>query len=185
MIPSKATTGIRLYDPAWTIFPGSEGGAEVLMAIGFILLSLILLRLTKNRALLWFITAVYVFGVIYFTLLCRTRAPQSTYLLTPFQTIRNAVTWGDSGIVILNRTNLYQLIANVLMFLPFGYLLPKLFRPMKHWYAVIPLGLAGSALIEVTQILTHLGCFDVDDLITNTLGAGLGYLIYRLLLRKS
>lgn len=35
-----------------------------------------------------------------------------------------------------------------------------------------------SLTIEVIQLLTKVGCFDVDDMILNTLGAALGYGIY-------
>ena len=172
-----------LSEPVWTIFPGSEGGIEVLMGLGFILLSLILLKLTKNRGFLWLVTGVYVFALLYFTLLTRHPMSESVTLLTPFATIRNAISWGDSGIIIKSRINFYALIANILLFMPAGYLLPKLFSRTRHWYITIPVGLFISAFIEVTQLLTKLGCFDVDDLIANTLGAALGYLIYRTLLK--
>ena len=170
-------------DQVWTLIPGSEGGAEVLMSLGFIALSLILLKLTKKRAVLWLITGIYLFAVIFFTLLVRTPSQEAITFLTPFQTIRNAISFSD-GFTVLSRANLYQVIANVLLFLPLGYLLPQLFRPMRHWYATIPVGLFGSLVIETTQLITHLGCFDVDDLITNTIGAAVGYLIYRIILRK-
>ncbi len=170
-------------DQVWTLFPGSDGGVEVLMSLGFIVLSIILLKLTKKRSVLWLITGIYLFAVIFFTMLVRTRSQEAVTFLTPFQTIRNAIGWND-GFTILSRTNLYQVIANVLLFLPLGYLLPRLFRPMRHWYSTIPVGLLGSLAIETTQLITHLGCFDVDDLITNTIGAAIGFLIYRLILRK-
>ena len=35
-----------------------------------------------------------------------------------------------------------------------------------------------SLTMEVIQLLTKVGCFDVDDMILNTLGAALGYGIY-------
>ncbi len=180
---SSITGQIPLFDPAWTIFPDSEGGLEALMGLGFIILSVILLRLSKSRFVLWLVTGIYLFAILYFTLLTRHPMTEPVSLLKPFATVHNAVSWGDSGIIIINKTNLYALIANILLFLPAGFLIPKLWGKARHWYIAIPAGLFISAFIEVTQYLTKLGCFDVDDLITNTLGAAMGYLIYRLLLK--
>ena len=33
-------------------------------------------------------------------------------------------------------------------------------------------------MVEVVQLVTKVGCFDVDDLILNTLGAAIGYGIF-------
>jgi glycopeptide antibiotics resistance protein len=34
--------------------------------------------------------------------------------------------------------------------------------------------------VEVTQLVTRVGSFDVDDLLLNTIGGILGYLIYKI-----
>lgn len=66
---------------------------------------------------------------------------------------------------------------NVVMFLPFGFLVP-LMRRQAALPAVTAGGLGFSLLIELSQLLSHRGT-DVDDLIMNTLGAAMGYLLYR------
>ena len=66
---------------------------------------------------------------------------------------------------------------NVVMFLPFGFLVP-LMRRQAALPAVAAGGLGFSLLIELSQLLSHRGT-DVDDLIMNTLGAAMGYLLYR------
>ncbi len=170
-----------LLDPVWTLFPNSEGGAEVLLALGFIVLTLILLMF--NRKTRWPIAVVYLIAVLYFTLLVRTAGAERSALLTPFHTIRNAIGW-DGWFVIISKLNFYQLIANVLLFVPFGYLLPTLFRFAKRWYVVLPFGALASLGIELTQYFCRLGLFDIDDVISNTLGALIGFLLYRLLLKK-
>ena len=38
-----------------------------------------------------------------------------------------------------------------------------------------------SLSVETVQLLTRIGCFDVDDMILNTLGGWLGYLVNRVL----
>ncbi len=170
--------------PPWILFPGSDGIPEMYLSLGFILLSFLLLKLTDNRKLLWTIIGVYLFSLVFFTLLTRSPGPERSALLSPFSTIRNALDWKDGGPVVVHRMNLITLILNLLLFIPFGYLIPKGFRRAAHFYIAIPAGLLTSLAIETTQYFTRLGQFDVDDLITNTLGAALGYLLFFLFLRK-
>ena len=81
---------------------------------------------------------------------------------------------------------LLGLILNVILFIPFGFLLPVVFpkRAAKLWLTTL-YGFPLSLFIELTQLLLPgIGrAFDVDDLIFNTLGAVVGYLLY-LLCRK-
>ena len=39
-------------------------------------------------------------------------------------------------------------------------------------------GFGLSVTVEVIQLITKVGCFDVDDMILNTAGAALGYLLF-------
>jgi glycopeptide antibiotics resistance protein len=79
---------------------------------------------------------------------------------------------------------------NVLLFLPFGILLPLMTRRALGAGRVALRALAVSATIELTQLGMYIffsngrGA-DVDDLITNTLGATLGCLLLRLALRST
>jgi glycopeptide antibiotics resistance protein len=69
----------------------------------------------------------------------------------------------------------FEPVANVLLFVPLGILLSSL-----GWrlIAVLGLGLGISLAIEVTQFLLGQGCTaDVNDLIENMLGAGVGWLV--------
>lgn len=72
----------------------------------------------------------------------------------------------------------YQVIANVLVFIPLGFLSPLLFKVVCKWWHVLIVGLSGSLLIEGLQILTSRNIVDIDDLIFNTLGAMIGYVVY-------
>ncbi len=69
-------------------------------------------------------------------------------------------------------------ILNIVLFLPFGFLVPLMGRQRGTLPAVLAGGLGFSLLIELSQLLSHRGT-DVDDLIMNTLGAAVGYLLYR------
>lgn len=68
--------------------------------------------------------------------------------------------------------------GNVIGFLPFGFILPIMHRNMKNFWLVTLLGLTLSMFVETLQLVFKVGCFDVDDLLLNTIGAALGYIIF-------
>ncbi|SDE47197.1 Glycopeptide antibiotics resistance protein [Bacillus wiedmannii] len=73
-------------------------------------------------------------------------------------------------------------LLNIVLFMPFGFLLPTIwsqFRKMKH---TVCAGFFFSLAIELNQLLNN-RITDIDDLFTNTLGAIVGYLIYRVLFK--
>lgn len=74
-----------------------------------------------------------------------------------------------------------NVLLNVALFVPLGFLVPLLCRWFQRWYRTFALGFGVSLLIEVNQYLTRLGLFDVDDLFCNTLGAALGYCLVMLI----
>ena len=68
---------------------------------------------------------------------------------------------------------------NVLLFMPLEYLLPNIDPAhLRRAGGAILGGLFLSTVIEGIQMLAKLGCCDIGDIIANTLGAALGYLIY-------
>jgi len=74
-------------------------------------------------------------------------------------------------------------ILNVLLFIPLGAMLPILwnkFRKAKH---TVLFGFGASLSIELLQMLTFRAT-DINDLITNTLGAYLGFLCTGPMIRK-
>lgn len=105
--------------------------------------------------------------------------------LVPFLTIGNYLN------VVLNRTNdavfmhcLINLLGNVLLFIPAGYLLPTLWKRQRNFFRFFATCLGVMFLVETLQLFTLLGCFDVDDLILNLFGMSLGFLIYHLFKKK-
>jgi glycopeptide antibiotics resistance protein len=83
------------------------------------------------------------------------------------------------------RSNLSERIVfaniggNILGFVPFGFLLPLLFRFFHKKRRIIAAGLLFSFGFETAQLITGLGRFDIDDLLLNTVGALLGFLLLR------
>jgi glycopeptide antibiotics resistance protein len=74
----------------------------------------------------------------------------------------------------------YNTFGIVILFMPFGFLLPKVFSNLNTLKNVLYFALALSMCIEFFQFLTKKGVLDVDDVILNLVGAALGYLIYKI-----
>lgn len=75
---------------------------------------------------------------------------------------------------------LAQIIMNIIVYIPFGYLLPLCFDAFKKGKRVILVAILCSGLIELIQILSRVGIFEVDDIFNNALGALIGLVIYKL-----
>ncbi len=71
----------------------------------------------------------------------------------------------------------YNLLGNVLWFVPFGALLPVVGKRHGFWFTTT-MGLCCSISIEVLQFVFATGISDVDDLIFNTAGTALGFVFY-------
>lgn len=65
-------------------------------------------------------------------------------------------------------------LLNVLLFVPFGFFLPVLWKGYRKVWQTLLAGLLISLSIEFLQLFTHRAT-DVNDLITNTCGTLLGY----------
>ena len=76
-------------------------------------------------------------------------------------------------------------IANVLLFLPGGVLIPFVLDKIKWNYKRILMVIV--PLVSCVEILQYFGCrlFDIDDVIANSLGAVLGYWLYQIYILKS
>lgn len=71
-----------------------------------------------------------------------------------------------------------QYILNIFLFLPLGLLLPILWEPFRKFRNSLLAGFGLSLFIEVSQLFTFRST-DIDDLIMNTLGTVIGFLIIR------
>lgn len=73
-----------------------------------------------------------------------------------------------------------NIILNIMMFVPFGFLLPLVSKKFQVFWKTYLAGFLFTFLIEITQLLFHLGICELDDLMNNTVGAMIGYGFYRL-----
>ena len=91
----------------------------------------------------------------------------------------NLIPFGDEK----NFRFFLQLGLNAAMFMPFGFMLPLLWSKCRRWYRTTLVGFFTSLTIETVQMFCSRAT-DVDDLMMNTLGACLGYVLSWALFRK-
>lgn len=96
----------------------------------------------------------------------------------------------DPNISLIPFVNgiLHSDYLNVVMFIPLGFFLPLMWRKYHNGFETIKFGFYLSLFIELSQLFTRFRATDINDLITNTIGAAVGRSIYfvfsKLLLRK-
>lgn len=71
-------------------------------------------------------------------------------------------------------------LLNISMFVPLGFFLPLLWSKYRRFTKTLLFGLGSTVTIELAQLLTYRAT-DVNDVITNFLGAMAGYLLFRLI----
>lgn len=72
-------------------------------------------------------------------------------------------------------SELQLILFNILMFAPFGFLLPLLWKKAEDGRFLLLSAFGMTMLIEVFQYLTGTGIFELDDLFHNLLGSLAGY----------
>lgn len=130
------------------------------------------------------ITMLYLISVLYFTTIRGGRSGLGGICIRfpfPFYNALKTHRYGKTA----NRS-----VLNLLLFVPLGYLLPQFFsKPKNHsdastgkiikkWWQVISIGFITSLLIETGQIVFRVGIFELDDILKNTMGTGVGFLIF-------
>ena len=116
-----------------------------------------------DRALVMALFLIYMTVVAWRTLLSRAPGTLSRVEVEAFST------WGTS----IKNSALF--IENILMFIPFGVLAPLCFRRLRSFPLCVGAALSLSFAIEMTQFVLQVGFTQMDDLLTNTYGAILGW----------
>lgn len=167
-----------------------------LFLVGVFLLERTVKNGKRKRMCYWLMLIIYCGAVTWFTLLSRQPLSERIALLVPFRSYllahqgyldNIAAAAKDGTITALEkiRSFLYSynwLILNVLLFIPYGILTSKLFT--KKGSELFLCGIFIVAMIELAQYASRLGCLDIDDMIHNTIGIGIGFLSAKVLSSK-
>lgn len=101
--------------------------------------------------------------------------------LTPFKTILWFVRLPritDDAYLLTHA--FINLVGNVVLFVPLGYMLPDNLPKVNRLWKMLLLVTAVMVAVEVLQLFTGLGSCDIDDVILNLFGAVIGYTIWRI-----
>ena len=137
----------------------------------------------KNKKRIWVLSwglfIVYLMCMVYFLFfseqLGRGNSREYRYNLTVFAEIKRYIRYwkkiGDFNVLL-------NLFGNVVCFMPFGFVLPILSNSQRSVLKVTFLTMLCSIAVEVIQLVTMTGSCDVDDVILNTAGGFLGYIMF-------
>lgn len=134
----------------------------------------------KGRDILkWSLFILYIALMIYFMFFAemfgRTPSEEPRYNLIPFKEIIRFIKYSSRlGI----QTVVINIVGNVVVFIPFGMALTSISKRGLGFFVVTLYSASLSIAIELIQLLTRVGSCDVDDIILNTLGGMIGYLLY-------
>ncbi len=124
-------------------------------------------RFCLHKELSYLVAIIYIW--LLFEILTMTEFNSySGYNLVPFSEIMRY----EFGSKMFN----YNVFGNILIFLPFGYLIGEYVDPKKIWPVLITTFVT-SIVVEFVQL--QIGrSFDIDDIILNVTGGVIGYLLY-------
>ena len=83
----------------------------------------------------------------------------------------------------VKREALINIIGNVSLFIPTGIILPILYKRLDAFWKVLFAGAGISLCIELVQLVLPNSVTDIDDLILNTAGVIIGYIVFSLIRR--
>lgn len=71
-----------------------------------------------------------------------------------------------------------NLVGNIVVFVPFGFLFPYVMKRERNFFIMLLNAFIFVTGIEVFQLFSAFGAFDVDDILLNCFGAVIGYFLY-------
>ncbi len=85
-----------------------------------------------------------------------------------------------SHVEIINAADIYQVYLNIMLFIPMGYLLPYVFDffQARPWTRPVAGCFIISFVTENLQLIARRGFYDIDDLISNTVGGFVGQMLF-------
>lgn len=134
-----------------------------------------LLEDVLSKKLVWLLFIAYCGFIVWMTLLNRSvYVRQCEFCL--FWALQELAVGGLEGV-----KGIVWYLENILLFMPFGFFLSAINE--CRWKKVVLSGFAVSAVIEITQYITARGLTELDDMTANTIGAGIGFLLWKVVTR--
>ena len=149
---------------------------EGLLAL-FCIGTIVFLAVNRKKAacsIVWLLFFEFMFLVLGMTVFFR----HTDYKIRVYSPFWSYVSVWQNG----NMKVLYEIILNVVLFVPLGFLwgITSSKWPRKwQWFSAMILGISLSVVIELLQYYFKKGCVELDDVIHNTLGCLMGFAIWR------
>lgn len=144
--------------------------------VGYLLIYKVIMKGKKKLKLskvLWLLLLISYLGVLSFITVLRPGGAgmygKKVYPL--FYSYKSA--W-----ISFNYMEWRNLILNIAMFVPFGFLLPMTFQFFRSFRKTYAAGFLVTVGIECSQLIFGLGVVECDDVLNNFLGAMIGYGLY-------
>lgn len=134
-----------------------------------------------RRFLAWLLLIAYSAMLLYWMFIGFGRTVQLDgplrYNLEPLRTVR---LYFDMANGLSYASRLVNLLGNVAVFAPFGILLPLVVTGYRSFIRLTLLSALGIIILELLQMLLHVGSLDIDDLLLNLVGVWTGYALLQL-----
>ena len=99
--------------------------------------------------------------------------------VTPEATMQLSLFWNYKHIINGDKGMFFEVFWNVVMFMPYGILASIVSKSKAKWHVLLS-GSLLSVAIELTQLFSHRGLFEYDDILHNTLGTIVGIALFYL-----
>ena len=178
---------MKVIDAVLSVYTGFRFGWGCVAAILCFVLYMVYAVKVKKKSGFSITGKVYLKGIVFSaymvallggTLLNRTTGIDDRIKLVPF--------WSYWDTFVLHDETLWQqMLFNVVGFIPWGFLFPILFDNMRKMRKNVFGAVLMSLCIELMQLVFRFGLFEFDDVFHNTLGALIGYAIWKVICKKS
>ncbi|QFG00095.1 VanZ family protein [Psychrobacillus glaciei] len=92
--------------------------------------------------------------------------------LVPFRTIETYISYMSYDIALKN------ILGNIIPFIPMGFLIPAAFTSQRNIIKTMISCFLLILCIEIIQLISFLGYFDMDDIILNLLSCFIGFMLF-------
>lgn len=140
------------------------------------------MKIRKDRIIRAFgkvLFLLYVGFLIYFLFVAewygRTEVSENyRYNLELFREIKRFITYREQLGLFAVCANL---LGNILIFVPYGFFI-SMASSSRGFFKTFFCSMGLSLAVEIVQLITRVGSFDVDDILLNTIGGVIGYIIF-------
>lgn len=135
-------------------------------------------KVTKAAKLVFFIYVLFLVYILFF--ISSRLTTYNNINLIPFATIDRYFRFFE----YFTFTNWFlNIFGNIIIFIPFGFLLPVVVTYFNRFWKLLSITLIVTMSVETLQYVTKVGELDIDDVILNTLGSIMGYILYKIIVK--